>query len=188
MVMPLRRLVVLLLLAVFATVASAAEEIQSGLQVGERPGQFNVKDCTGPAAGKTLCYYCRYGRRPVIGVFTRQINADVGRLVQQIDEALAENRDKRLAAFVVYVTDEGFAGERRLKKLADEYRIRRTPLTIYHDRSSKLTEEYRLADDAALTLMMWVDVEVKANHAFREAKLNSDDIRRIVADAAKILE
>lgn len=36
-------------------VASAAD-LESGLQVGEKAGAFNVKDCTGPRAGDSLCY------------------------------------------------------------------------------------------------------------------------------------
>lgn len=38
-----------------STMASAAD-LESGLKVGDRAGAFNVKDCTGPAAGKSLCY------------------------------------------------------------------------------------------------------------------------------------
>lgn len=33
-----------------------AAEIKSGLQVGEHAGAYNVKDVTGPNAGKSLCY------------------------------------------------------------------------------------------------------------------------------------
>ena len=54
----MRRLVatsVALLLASFAT-AAVAGEIDSGLKVGDRVGAFNVKDVTGPNAGKSLCY------------------------------------------------------------------------------------------------------------------------------------
>ena len=36
--------------------ASVAADLESGLQVGESAGAFNVKDCTGPSAGKSLCY------------------------------------------------------------------------------------------------------------------------------------
>jgi len=36
--------------------SAVAEDLKSGLQVGDRAGAFNVKDCTGPATGKTLCY------------------------------------------------------------------------------------------------------------------------------------
>jgi hypothetical protein len=42
------------------TVAAAgvviAADVQSGLQVGEACGAFNVKDITGPNKGKSLCY------------------------------------------------------------------------------------------------------------------------------------
>ncbi len=44
-----------LLLAAMTAGADAAE-IKSGLQVGESAGAFNVKDCTGPSEGKSLCY------------------------------------------------------------------------------------------------------------------------------------
>ncbi len=39
----------------FSAVGSA-EDLQSGLQVGDSAGFFLVKDCTGPSAGKSLCY------------------------------------------------------------------------------------------------------------------------------------
>ena len=39
----------------FSAVA-VAEDLQSGLQVGDSAGFFQVKDCTGPNAGKSLCY------------------------------------------------------------------------------------------------------------------------------------
>ena len=39
----------------FSAVA-VAEDLQSGLQVGDSAGYFQVKDCTGPSAGKSLCY------------------------------------------------------------------------------------------------------------------------------------
>jgi len=45
---------VLLMVAVGAAVA--AEELKSGLQVGESTSPFNIRDITGPNAGKTLCY------------------------------------------------------------------------------------------------------------------------------------
>ena len=41
--------------AVLGAVA-AAGEVKSGLQLGEHAGFFNVKDVTGPNAGKSLCY------------------------------------------------------------------------------------------------------------------------------------
>ena len=37
-------------------VAASAADLKSGLQVGENGPPFNVKDCTGPKKGKSLCY------------------------------------------------------------------------------------------------------------------------------------
>jgi hypothetical protein len=34
----------------------AADAVQSGLQVGDFVGPFDVEDITGPNQGKTLCY------------------------------------------------------------------------------------------------------------------------------------
>ena len=44
------------LLIAAAGVAFAAEELKSGLQVGDSASPFNVRDITGPAKGQTLCY------------------------------------------------------------------------------------------------------------------------------------
>jgi hypothetical protein len=44
-----------LLLATIGVVV-AAEELESGLQVGEKTHAYNVRDITGPNVGKTLCY------------------------------------------------------------------------------------------------------------------------------------
>src|SRR5579872_2595838 len=59
------------LLAV-AGVALAADELKSGLPVGESVPPFNVRDITGPNEGKTLCYRCAYGATPVVTIFTRE--------------------------------------------------------------------------------------------------------------------
>ena len=44
-----------LLTFVVGSVAVSAD-LKSGLEVGSGPGAFQVKDCTGPSKGKSLCY------------------------------------------------------------------------------------------------------------------------------------
>lgn len=36
--------------------AAIAGDLESGLQVGDSAGAFTIKDVTGPASGKSLCY------------------------------------------------------------------------------------------------------------------------------------
>lgn len=46
----------LTLLAMSVGTLVAGAELKSGLEVGQKAGAFNVKDCTGPSKGKSLCY------------------------------------------------------------------------------------------------------------------------------------
>jgi hypothetical protein len=39
-----------------AGAVALADDLQSGLQIGEHAGAYNVKDITGPNKGKSLCY------------------------------------------------------------------------------------------------------------------------------------
>lgn len=45
-----------LIVAALLSAPTMGEELKSGLQVGDSAGAFNVKDCTGPNKGKSLCY------------------------------------------------------------------------------------------------------------------------------------
>ena len=53
----MRRLILLSAAVLCAGPATTlAEELKSGLEVGKSATPFNVRDITGPNAGKTLCY------------------------------------------------------------------------------------------------------------------------------------
>jgi hypothetical protein len=46
----------LALLAVSVGTMVASADLKSGLEVGKKAGPFQVKDCTGPSKGKSLCF------------------------------------------------------------------------------------------------------------------------------------
>jgi hypothetical protein len=52
------RLVVpsLALLAMSVGTMAAGADLKSGLEAGKKVGAFQVKDCTGPSKGKSLCF------------------------------------------------------------------------------------------------------------------------------------
>ena len=53
----MRRLVPpIAIVALSLSAVAAAGDLESGLKVGDKAGAFNVNDCTGPAAGKSVCY------------------------------------------------------------------------------------------------------------------------------------
>lgn len=171
-----------------ATVQFAvAAEIESGLQVGDYPGAFNVTDITGPSAGEKLCYRCQYGARPVVSIFVRSMDENTTKLVKEIDAVVAKNSDgKKMAAFVTVLSADPDAQEKALADVAKGQGIKHTPLTVFENAVGPA--KYKISEKANVTVMMWVDSSVKVNHAFGEGELNADAIAKVVKDTAQILE
>ncbi len=173
----------------FALLATAglviAGEVKSGLEEGEAPPAFNVKDVTGPSKGKSLCYRCQYGAKPVATVFTREINAEVAALVKAIDAKVGENKDKNMCGFVVLLTDDADAGAKKLEKLATEHNIKNVPLTVFDGTAGP--EEYKISKEAAVNVMMWNKNKVRVNQAFAAGKLTAEDAKKVAGETSKIV-
>ena len=122
----------------------------------------------------------------MVNIFAREITDELTSLVKAIDKQVAENEDKKMAAFVVFLTDDPDALEPKLKELAQEHKIENVPLTLMEGQTGP--PSYKIAQDADVTVMMWRDREVKANHAFAKGQLKSKDVEAISAETSKILE
>jgi CTP:molybdopterin cytidylyltransferase MocA len=122
----------------------------------------------------------------VVNVFTREITDNLTSLVKKIEKVVADNGDKKMAAFVVHLTDDPDASEETLKKLAEKNKIVKTPLTNFDGLAGPPV--YKIAEKADVTVMMWVGGKVKVNHALTKGELTEKKIAEIVADTAKILE
>lgn len=181
----MRTILALTVLASAAMTANAAD-IKSGLQVGDYPGAYYVADITGPSAGEKLCYRCKYGSRPVVNIFARKMDENVAKLISELDSVVGKNRDSKMAAFVVVLSDDPDAQETALKAAAEKHSIKNTPLTVFENSAGP--NKYNIAKDADITVMMWVDSDVKVNHAMKATDLNADSIKTIVADTQKILK
>lgn len=173
----------------FAVLATAgmviAAEVKSGLEKGEAPSAFNVKDITGPSKGKSLCYRCQYGAKPVTTIFTREITPELAALVKEVDTAVGANKDKNHKAFLVLLTDDADAGAKQLEKLAADQKITNVPLTVFDGTAGP--ESYKISKDAAVTVLQWNKMRVLSNHAFDSAKLTAEQMKSVTTDTAKIL-
>lgn len=170
----------------FSASNARAGDLKSGLAVGDAPPAFTVQDVTGPKAGEKLCYRCRYGSNPVVAVFARHFDARVKSLVKQVDAQVEKNKDKKMKAFVVLLTDDPDHAAPKLKKFAEKQEIKNVPLTIFDGLHGP--PDYKLSDEADVTVLMWVKSDVKANYAFAEGKLDKKAIASIVHDTSKILD
>ena len=175
--------VVAVCLAVVAGAAVAADAVKSGLAEGVSPPAFNVRDITGPQAGETLCYRCKYGARPVVTIFTREMNENVTDLIKKIDAKVGANKDAKMAAFVVFLADDDTISP-KIEAIAKENDIKNTPLTLIEGNGPP---KYNLSKDAAVTVMMWVDGELKVNEAFAKGKFDKKAADSLSGETKKIL-
>jgi len=171
-----------LLLAVSAAIAADKTE---PLQVGDDVGAFYVKDVTGPAAGTELCYRCRFGDRPVVTIFTRVVDDKLAALLKEVDTVVGQNSDKKMAAFLVVMTDDPAGQEAALTKLAKDAGLKNVPLTTFEDNNGP--RSYRISKEADLTVMMWVDGKVQVNESLSQADLTAERIAALTASTSKIL-
>ncbi|MFO0917337.1 MAG: hypothetical protein U0872_03360 [Planctomycetaceae bacterium] len=175
------QLAILGLLALVGIAVAADDSIS----LGDRVPAFNVRDITGPSKGKTLCYRCQYGDRPVVTVFTREINDSVVSLVKNVDAQVAANKDKKMASFVVLLTDNADEAEAKLSEIAKKENIKNIPLTIIEGDAGP--KGYGIQKDAETTVMMWVDGELKVNETFAKGKLDKKSADALAGQTAKIL-
>ncbi len=154
------------------------------MHLGEQPGAFEVEDVTGPAAGESLCYRCRYSGRPTVVIFAREVNDSVSKLVQQIDHEVGQNADKKLSAFMVVLEENTAKVEPELKRIQASQGIRNTPLTVFHDPEGPAG--YGLSPDAKIQVMMWDKEGIKVNEPI-QGDLSQEAISLLVAQTKTIL-
>jgi hypothetical protein len=164
-----------------------ADEVEVLLRQGDRLAPFQVKDCTGPAAGKTLCYYCRYGQRPVAAVFVREWSDEAEELIAQIDRETERRRDQRLSAFVISLNDDTQAAEEQLKAIASKHQLTRTPLTIYRESLAKIESSFGLSPSTKLAVLTWRNGEIQSVRAFDDARLSGDELQQAISDVKSLV-
>jgi hypothetical protein len=169
--------------ALFTATVVAGDALKSGPQVGEQvPGPFHPLNCNGQAAGKKNCLYCQNGDKAVAMVFARKISDPLTKLIKKIDAANGK-RDKDMGSFVVFCSDEeGLADQ--LTKLAKDQGLKNTVLAIDEPAGP---EKYNIAKEADVTVVLYKEHKVKANHAFKKGNLDEKAIEKVVDEISKVL-
>ena len=182
--------------AIFAMLAGSglatAEELQSGIPPGEVVSPLEAVKCGGAKndgvkLGERLCYVCKYDVRPVVAVFARGSSKPLGEFIKQIDMAVAKHEKEKLAAFVAIIGDRSRRLQLHAKALAVKYKIQNLPLVVPVENAEKGPPDFLLSDKAQVTVMLYVEGEVKARHAFAPGKLDAAGAQRVLKDLQKIL-
>jgi hypothetical protein len=183
-----KHLVVAAVAAVALLAGTALAEKKSGLKSGPQAGEqlagpFHPLNVNGDKAGKKFCLYCQNGEKPVAMIFARQVTPALTTLIKKIDAINEQNKD-RMGSFVVFLGEqEGLEGQ--LKDLAEKSQLKRTVLAIDNPAGP---DGYKVSKDADVTVVLYVERTVKANHAFAKGKLNEKAVDKIVSEVPSILK
>lgn len=165
-------------------VSQGQTKLVSGPQVGkELPGPFHPLNVTGRSAGKKNCLYCEFGNMPAVMVFARQNSPAVASLIKKLDDCTVKHEKEELNSCVIFLND---AEElpRQLKALAEKQGIKATILAVDNQQGP---QDYKIAKDADVTVLVYSDHNVRANRSFRRGELNGQQIDQVLADVRKLL-
>src|SRR5262249_51465125 len=150
---------------------------------------FREYRATGPNPGAGGSLVCTYSTRPVVMVYTREINAPVVRLIKKLNEATAAHAKERLGSYVVLFCDR-LGRAKGLKALAEQEKIQHTLLALVAtDEDGPDWERLRAkfgAEAETTVILATRERQVKACYAYRKGELTDQDIRQILADVPKI--
>jgi hypothetical protein len=175
-----------LLLSVASLSFAGEKKLVSGPQAGtDMPGAFYPKNVTGPFAGKAHCLYCEFGACPVVMVFARNTaSPGLDKLLKEVDAVTARHQNLNMG-FCVIVLSAKDDLEKDLVKLAREYKLKNTILAMDHPAGPL---DYKLAREADLTVLIYDELSIHANHAFRAGQLDDKGVSTILADVNKMLK
>jgi len=179
----------LALTGVIATLAVSSilslEPLKAGPQKGEDlPGPFHPLNVNGDAAGQKSCLFCRFGGSPVAMVFARSATPEVTALVKKLDAAIAKNKDAEMQSAVIFCSDESGL-QSKLEDLAKKNEIKSVVLAIDNPAGP---DDYNIAKDADVVVLLYVERTVKVNHAFRKGEFNEKAVEKVLADVPAILK
>jgi phage/plasmid primase-like uncharacterized protein len=174
--------------AVVVTLGGAvfAADLKSGPQAGEKvPGPFHPLNINGESAGKKACLYCKAGDSPVVAIFARNSDdATLQKLIAAVETATDKNAKAELNSFVVFCSDSDKL-EGKLKELVEKAKLKNVVLSI---ESAEGPEKYNISKDADVTVLLYKERTVVANHTFAKGKLTEKDIEKVNADIAKLVK
>jgi hypothetical protein len=160
-----------------------AKALKSGPQAGQRvPGPFHPDNITGENAGKKHCLYCEFQDAPVAMIFAREMSPGLAKLIKSIDTATAKN--KGMASCVVFLSNDVEKLTKSAKAMAEKEGIKSTILAIDTPAGP---EDYKIARDADVTVLLYTDYMVAANYAFKKGELNDQGVTQVVTSLPKIL-
>lgn len=178
--------------AIMVSASLASADLVSGPQPGERVGAFTVTKVAGNAndgvaEGKSLCYRCKMGNRPVVMIFARTADQSLAKLIDELEEELKEHEDDKLTGFVNMIGSDAESLKAAAAKFVKDNGIERVAFVVPEDAENG-PGNLKISPEADLTVVCYKGGKVEASHAFKKGELNSDTIGAIVEASCSLVE
>ena len=177
---------------VFGAAVIASAEVTSGPAVGDMVGAFTVTKVTGNpddgvADGRTLCYRCKMGARPVVMIFARTADENLAKLLKELDEEIEEHADDKLTGFVNMIGSDAETLKKASADFVAKHGIKRLAFVVPEDTKDG-PPDLKISPDADLTVICYKGGTVKANHAFAKGALSGDKIDAVVEASCSLVD
>ncbi|MGL4420292.1 MAG: hypothetical protein ACRCZF_06490 [Gemmataceae bacterium] len=180
----IRKMFAALAVATLVVGVVSAAEITSGPQPGAMVGAFKPMHATGESAGEKSCLVCKYGDAPVVMVFARCTQCEgTQTLIKKIEEATKTHSKCELSSFVVFLSDDEKIGD-NLKAYGKKLELKNVVLSY---EASAGPAKMNINKDADVTVVLYTEHKVKANHAFKKGTLDEKGVDAVIKDLTKIL-
>jgi hypothetical protein len=120
-------------------------------------------------------------------VFTRKADDTLASLVKQIDQVVADNQDQNMASFVNFLGSDADALKIAVREFGTTHNVENVALVVpvVHENGP---DNMKIDPRAEVTVVVYKDKIVAANHAFADGELDETRIATILADAKSTLE
>ncbi|MGB7345197.1 MAG: hypothetical protein WBD20_13365 [Pirellulaceae bacterium] len=159
------------------------------LKKGDSAGAFYVTKVAGAEdddvqVGQELCYRCRYGSRPIVMVFARHTNGDVSKLMQQVDNAIENNKESQLRGLVTLLGDDVAQVKKDAQQIAEKTGVKHTPVVIAKEIVNG-PANYKLSKTADVTVVIASDSKVVSSTIY---SAESIDVAAIMTEVNVFLK
>ena len=120
-------------------------------------------------------------------LFTRKPDAALASLAKQLDEKVAQHNNRQLAVFVNFLGEDSDDLKTTATLFGDANQLANIPLVVPVEHAEG-PQNLRINPDAQLTVLIYRDQKVVANHAVGPDGLNKKRIAQILADTEEMLK
>ncbi len=180
---PWRMAVVLIgVIAVAGNTAFAEDEkIFSGPQVGEKLPPLKVKGVFGTDADKMLDYANIAGEKPTLLIFMHKLTRPSAGVMRTLLNFTGKKKPKAMFSGLVYLTADGTAGEKQLKRAQGVFKNRKNARVGISPDGAEGPGAYGLNRNMTLTILVANKGKVTANFALVQPSVQADVMKVIAA-------